>query len=47
LLVHTRDAWTAVVPWGLVLSAAVVLLLILTGSMTRESYDAARAEVTA
>jgi uncharacterized membrane protein len=47
MLVHTRDAWTSVVPWGFVLSAAVVLVLILTGSMTRETYDAAGAEVTA
>jgi uncharacterized membrane protein len=32
-LVHTRDAWTSVVPWGLVLSAAVVLILLFTGWM--------------
>jgi uncharacterized membrane protein len=31
MLVHTRDAWTSVVPWGLVLSAAVVLILLFTG----------------
>jgi uncharacterized membrane protein len=31
LLVHTRDAWTSVVPWGLTLSAAVVLILLFTG----------------
>ncbi len=36
MLVHTRDAWTSVVPWGLTLSAAVVLVLILTRWMTRE-----------
>jgi len=47
MLVHTRDAWTSVVPWGLVLSAAIVLLLILTGWMTRETCDAAGTEVTA
>ncbi len=47
MLVHTRDAWTSVVPWGLVLSAAVVLVLVLTGWMTRETYDAAGAEATA
>ncbi|WP_088347572.1 MULTISPECIES: DUF2231 domain-containing protein [Rhodomicrobium] len=35
LLVHTRDAWTSVVPWGLVLSAAVVLILVFTGWMGR------------
>jgi uncharacterized membrane protein len=31
MLVHTRDAWTSVVPWGLALSAAVVLILAVTG----------------
>ena len=31
MLVHTRDAWTSVVPWGLVLSAAVVLILLFSG----------------
>jgi uncharacterized membrane protein len=30
MLVHTRDAWTSVVPLGLTLSAVVVLVLILT-----------------
>jgi uncharacterized membrane protein len=32
-LVHTRDAWTSVVPWGLILSAAIVLLLLITSWM--------------
>jgi uncharacterized membrane protein len=31
MLVHTRDAWTSVVPWGLVLSAVVVIILLVTG----------------
>ena len=31
MLVHTRDAWTSVVPWGLVLSAITVVLILLTG----------------
>jgi uncharacterized membrane protein len=31
MLVLTRDAWTSVVPWGLVLSAVVVLILLVTG----------------
>jgi uncharacterized membrane protein len=31
LLVHTRDAWTSVVPTGLVLSIIVVLILPVTG----------------
>ena len=47
MLVHTRDAWTSVVPWGLVLSVAIVLVLTLTGWMTRETYDAAGTEATA
>jgi uncharacterized membrane protein len=31
MLLHTRDAWTSVVPWGLTLSALVVLILLFTG----------------
>jgi uncharacterized membrane protein len=31
MLVHTRDGWTSVVPWGLILSAVVVLLMLVTG----------------
>ena len=33
MFVHTRDAWTSVVPWGLTLSAVTVLLLLFTGWM--------------
>jgi uncharacterized membrane protein len=33
MLVHTRDAWTSVVPWGLILSAAVVVILVFTAWM--------------
>ena len=33
MLAHTRDAWTSVVPWGLTLSALVVLILLFTGWM--------------
>jgi len=33
MLVHTHDAWTSVVPWGLTLSALVVLILLVTGWM--------------
>ena len=29
--VHSRDAWTSVVPTGLALSAVVVLLLVVLG----------------
>ncbi len=47
MLVHTRDAWTSVVPLGLTLSAVVVLVLILTAWMTRETYVAGAVEMTA
>jgi uncharacterized membrane protein len=33
MLVHTRDAWTSVVPWGLGLSVLIVLILLFTGLM--------------
>jgi uncharacterized membrane protein len=33
MLLHTRDAWTSVVPWGLTLSALVVLILLFTSWM--------------
>jgi uncharacterized membrane protein len=32
-LVHSRDAWTSVVPTGLILSALTVLVLLFTGWM--------------
>jgi uncharacterized membrane protein len=44
VLVHTRDAWTSVVPTGLLLSAATVLVLILTGWMTWQPYEIADPE---
>jgi uncharacterized membrane protein len=47
MFVHTRDAWTSVVPWGLVLSAATVLVLILTAWMSRQTYDVVDSEVIA
>ena len=31
VLIHTRDAWTSVVPVGLVLSITTVLILPITG----------------
>jgi uncharacterized membrane protein len=49
MLVHTRDAWTSVVPWGLVLSAVTVLALLVSGVMRRvapERYDVRSAEMT-
>ena len=33
MLFHTRDAWTAVVPWGLVLSALTVLAILVIGCL--------------
>lgn len=33
-MVHTHDAWTSVVPWGLALSAVVVVILLVTGSIS-------------
>ncbi|MES1152938.1 MAG: DUF2231 domain-containing protein [Dongia sp.] len=30
MLIHTRDAWTSVVPWGLTLSAITVAVLVFT-----------------
>lgn len=33
MFIHTRDAWTSVVPWGLVLSAVIVFILLCTGVM--------------
>lgn len=32
-LIHSRDAWTSVIPTGLILSAVVVLLMLFTGWM--------------
>jgi uncharacterized membrane protein len=31
VLIHTRDAWTSVVPTGLILSIVTVLILPITG----------------
>jgi uncharacterized membrane protein len=47
MLVHTRDAWTSVVPWGVVLSAVVVVVALVTGWVTRETFAPHSAEVTA
>jgi uncharacterized membrane protein len=33
MLIHTRDAWTSVVPWGLALSAITVVVLVFTTSI--------------
>ncbi len=46
MLVHTRDAWTSVVPWGLILSVAVVVVILLTSSITTARYGPAVVKVT-
>jgi uncharacterized membrane protein len=46
MLVHTRDAWTSVVPWGVILSAAVVALVLITAYMSRITDGPAGVEVT-
>jgi len=33
MFIHSRDAWTSVVPWGAILSAVVVVILLFTGWM--------------
>lgn len=38
-LIHTRDAWTSVVPWGLALSALVVFLVLVAGVTARSPYS--------
>ena len=39
MLVHTRDAWTSVVPWGAVLSSLVVVIAVVAGWATRGAYE--------
>jgi uncharacterized membrane protein len=36
--VHTRDAWTSVVPWGVALSAIVVVVALVAGWPSRTTY---------
>ncbi len=38
-LVHTHDAWTSVVPWGLTLSIVTVILILVTGWMGWATID--------
>lgn len=45
MLVHTRDAWTSVVPLGLALSAAVAMLVVLIGAMGRRAVYRERVAV--
>jgi uncharacterized membrane protein len=35
MLIHTHDAWTSVVPWGLGLSVLTVVVILFTGWMGR------------
>jgi uncharacterized membrane protein len=41
MLVHTRDAWTAVVPWGIGLSAASAIVVLATAWMTSATREPA------
>jgi uncharacterized membrane protein len=45
MLLHTRDAWTSVVPWGLILSTAVLVVILVTAWMTRLMDDPVNVEV--
>jgi glucose/arabinose dehydrogenase/uncharacterized membrane protein len=44
MLIHTRDAWTSVVPWGLTLSALVLLVLLAANLSGPTKRADARAE---
>jgi uncharacterized membrane protein len=44
-MVHSRDAWTSVVPTGLALSAAVVVVLLFTGWLGSSLVYRRRVEV--
>ena len=35
MLIHTRDAWTSVVPWGIALSAVTAIVIVVAGWMGR------------
>jgi uncharacterized membrane protein len=39
MFVHSRDAWTSVVPWGLALSAAVVVIMLLMALLDWSMVD--------
>jgi uncharacterized membrane protein len=42
-LIHTHDAWTSVVPWGLALSAITTVILVVAGLMSwGEGYRVSR-----
>jgi uncharacterized membrane protein len=44
--VHAADGWTGVVPWGLALSAATVLVMVLTNWLGRSLVFRHRVEVS-
>lgn len=43
-IVHAGDGWTAVVPWGLTLSVATVVLIVATSMVRRRSGNSADRE---
>lgn len=45
MLVHTRDAYTAIVPWGLTLSGLIVFVLFFTGWIGASVAARSRIEV--
>jgi uncharacterized membrane protein len=45
-LVHSRDAWTSVVPTGLILSALTVIVMVFTGWMGWAMVDRRSVGVT-
>ena len=44
-MIHTHDAWTSVVPWGLTLSAVVTIILVFAGVMGWREQTRSRLEV--
>jgi uncharacterized membrane protein len=44
-MIHTHDAWTSVVPWGLTLSAIVTIILVFVGVMGRREQYSSQLEV--
>lgn len=47
LLIHTRDSWTSVMPWGLALSAVAVLMIVVSEIAQRAAPGPVLAEGTA
>ena len=38
-LLHAGDGWTAIVPWGVGLSLLTVLLMLVSATIGRQSFD--------